>query len=343
MSRIRPTVEANVHTAPGAKTIPRVLHFMWLSREGSSLSSGVTESPGDTTKYPEKYEKYIQSWTRYNPGYEVKFWYDADIRRLWLSDHPLARKYRDFYSRLRLIERCDLSRYLIMYIYGGVYLDLNVMCYKSVDGLLDGDTYVSPSTRGHEVSTDLPSTTRGSREIGFTFEPEENYEEYDDSRISNSLLMSIPGHDWWPCLMEYIVKNYTPAEGRAMVLENTSPIALSRYFALHPDPKKENYLLDTCQVQPYHIKGLTPTNHRTCITRDCQRRNLTKEMYCAKLWYDTAGWGLSGSPDPVKITEVKISEVKIRHPSSRSVTAWVIIALVLIILFAVLVVWLMRR
>src|SRR5205085_756740 len=69
---------------------------------------------------PGDYEAYWSAWQRQHPDCEFITWTDADIARLELSKPALDR----FSSN---ISRADLARYEILYKFGGLYLDCDIM------------------------------------------------------------------------------------------------------------------------------------------------------------------------------------------------------------------------
>lgn len=83
---------------------------------------------------PTKYDNLINSIKKYNPDYNYMFFTDEDIKVF------LKEKYHHYYETyLKLplkIQRIDFFRYIAVYHYGGFYLDLDVLCLKSFDDLL---------------------------------------------------------------------------------------------------------------------------------------------------------------------------------------------------------------
>lgn len=94
--------------------IPKIIHLCWLS--------------GDA--YPPLIQKCIDSWKKNLPGYEIWIW---DTRRfdvnsvLWTKQAFEVRKYAF---------AADYIRLYALYHYGGIYLDSDVLVYKSFDDLL---------------------------------------------------------------------------------------------------------------------------------------------------------------------------------------------------------------
>ena len=94
--------------------IPKIIHLCWLS--------------GDP--YPPLIKDCIESWKRHLPDYEIWLW---DTKRfdvnsvLWTKQAFEAKKYAF---------AADYIRLYALYHYGGIYLDSDVLVYRSFDDLL---------------------------------------------------------------------------------------------------------------------------------------------------------------------------------------------------------------
>ena len=95
--------------------IPKILHLCWLS--------------GD--EYPPMIQECIQSWSKSLPDYEIWLWdtqrFDVNST-IWTKQAFEAHKYAFV---------ADYIRLYALYNYGGIYLDSDVMVYKSFNDLLD--------------------------------------------------------------------------------------------------------------------------------------------------------------------------------------------------------------
>ena len=84
---------------------------------------------------PEKYHTYINSIHKYNKTYTYLFFTDDDIIFFLKNNYP---EYYNTFIRLPVkIQKIDFFRYIAIYHYGGIYLDLDMECLKSFDSLLD--------------------------------------------------------------------------------------------------------------------------------------------------------------------------------------------------------------
>lgn len=81
--------------------------------------------------YPLKWQ---QSWLDNHPKWEYHFHTDADNRRLVAKLCPQFLKAFDSFPRG--IMRADFARFLYLYSWGGVYVDLDYVCLRPMDSLL---------------------------------------------------------------------------------------------------------------------------------------------------------------------------------------------------------------
>lgn len=93
--------------------IPRKIHQIWLG-----------------SKYPKQYELFLDEWRKHHQGWEVNVWTDTDVSRINLSNRKLFESVRN--PGLK----SDILRYEILYQFGGVYVDTDFFCLKSLDDLL---------------------------------------------------------------------------------------------------------------------------------------------------------------------------------------------------------------
>lgn len=84
----------------------------------------------DDIKYPSKYKKDLQSFKKHNPEFDVKVWHRGELLSI------MSEKERKLYLGLQTdIQRADMARYIILYYFGGVYSDLDMYNYNSLNDL----------------------------------------------------------------------------------------------------------------------------------------------------------------------------------------------------------------
>ena len=97
--------------------IPRVLHRTWK-----------------TSVVPKKWREAVTSCLEENPGVAYCLWTDADLRALITARYAWFLPTYAAYAHP--IQRVDAARYFILLKYGGLYLDLDLVCLESFEHIL---------------------------------------------------------------------------------------------------------------------------------------------------------------------------------------------------------------
>ena len=99
--------------------IPKVIHYCWFGGNPKS----------------EIIQKYIASWKKYCPDYEIKEWTEENYD---VNKHPFMKA---AYEAKKWAFVSDFSRIEIIHEYGGVYLDTDVELVASLDDYLQYDLF----------------------------------------------------------------------------------------------------------------------------------------------------------------------------------------------------------
>ncbi len=99
--------------------IPKVIHYCWFGEN----------------KISDEFLKYIDSWKKYCPDYEIKQWNESnyDVNKINFIKQAYDNKKYAFVS--------DYARVDIVNKYGGIYLDTDVELIKNLDELLKYKAY----------------------------------------------------------------------------------------------------------------------------------------------------------------------------------------------------------
>ncbi len=102
------------------QVIPKTIHYCWFG-----------EKP-----MPEKNKKYIESWKKQCPDYEIKEWNESnyDISKCLYMKQAWESRYWAFVT--------DYARLDIVYEHGGIYLDVDVEVLRNLDDLLYQEAYL---------------------------------------------------------------------------------------------------------------------------------------------------------------------------------------------------------
>ncbi|GJQ10672.1 hypothetical protein GpartN1_g2463.t1 [Galdieria partita] len=148
--------------------IPNIIHQSWKNND-----------------VPARYKRWIQSWKELHPNWRYIFWTDHTNRKLVLRQFPWL---IDIFDSLPVnIARADISRFLYMYSYGGVYADLDFRALRPFDTLLHNKCVIL-----------------GMMENNFRL----------DDAIPNAIMASVPGHPFWLlCIRKVIDRHFLGFRG----------------------------------------------------------------------------------------------------------------------------------
>ena len=187
--------------------IPRIIHQVWEGR---------TEP-----KMPTRLQILARTWREQNPDWEYHLWNGEEMDELVEKHFPeYLSMYRSFPYN---VQRWDTIRYMILYVYGGVYTDLDTECFRPMTPLLENVT------------------------IGFGEEPPIPTKPI---RIGNAFLVSEKGNPGWLTILNEILTNTEEKESAIeTVMHSTGPNRINRLFNRL---KKENgaYGFPYSQVTP---------------------------------------------------------------------------------------------
>jgi mannosyltransferase OCH1-like enzyme len=96
--------------------LPKKIHQIWF---GGNM--------------PEEYQKYADTWRKFNPDWEYKLWTEKDVNDVEIPRREL------FNSITHVGQKSDFLRYHILNQYGGLYVDTDFECLRSFESLRFAD------------------------------------------------------------------------------------------------------------------------------------------------------------------------------------------------------------
>jgi mannosyltransferase OCH1-like enzyme len=109
--------------------IPKIIHQIWFQGEEN---------------IPEHMKEYHKTWIYNNPNFEIKVWDEKSIQEVLIkfNDKETTDMYNNY---IYMIQKIDLAKYIILYIYGGIYIDMDVKSLQPItdDFLGDNDVILS--------------------------------------------------------------------------------------------------------------------------------------------------------------------------------------------------------
>lgn len=245
--------------------IPKIIHQMWLDKNVSNNSSA-----------PEKYDKFISSFNTHNPEFMMIFWNMDRVKKIF-DEYPEIIKYKNiWYGLPNHIQKCDMARYIILYLFGGLYIDLDFMCFKNLTPLLD-------------------------RKILLVREPIEH--SGNQTKILNGFMGSIPKYLFWLEWLDFIClsleMNKTLESESTLftnVMNTTGPANFGLFFTRSKYANIE--LVSTCDIIPLTFSD----NGSNKIVGECVFRNNNSNIisdddyfkhfgnYTHTKWFEGSGW-----------------------------------------------------
>lgn len=110
--------------------IPKIIHYVWLGQN----------------PLPKETRECMDSWRTYLSDYELICWDDTLLGEIdcdFVKEAMQERKYA-FAS--------DVIRLYVIYKYGGIYMDTDVMVYKSFDPLLMNQAFIGRENSMHQIA-----------------------------------------------------------------------------------------------------------------------------------------------------------------------------------------------
>lgn len=215
--------------------IPKIIHQIWWQ--------GVNNLPTD-------YPIFSESWKINNPQYKYLLWDQEKIENLMSQYFPWFTN--KFNSLPKMIQKIDAAKYMILYIYGGMYVDMDSECVKSIDDLVDGKELVLVKLEESPLA-----------KLFF-------YGTVNDT-LQNNLIATIPNHPFWIHCIKLIMQedvNQQPYElHEKWIFRTTGPgLVTNAYYSF---PNKETFtLLGSDYVDPMTLCDYIENQ---CDTRDCKK------------------------------------------------------------------------
>lgn len=120
--------------------LPKVIHYCWFG--GKPL--------------PKEAEKYISSWKKFLPDYEIKRWDETNFD---VNSIPYT---REAYKAGKYAFVSDYARFWILYNYGGLYFDTDVEIISSLDDIIQAGPFMGVEQQNNDLITVAPGLCLGA-------------------------------------------------------------------------------------------------------------------------------------------------------------------------------------
>ena len=100
--------------------IPKIIHQIWFQ---------------GLKNLPQEYELKRRTWTKLNPYYEYIVWDEESMNYIISNIYP---QYLKVFNNFKFMhQKIDFFKYLVLYIFGGIYSDMDTVNLNPLDSLLD--------------------------------------------------------------------------------------------------------------------------------------------------------------------------------------------------------------
>lgn len=213
--------------------IPHIIHQIWFQGKNS---------------IPESYNENIDSVKKFNPHWKYIIWDNESILDLIKDDKDINTTYN---SLVHLHQKVDYAKYVILYKFGGIYVDMDVKQEKSFDSLLE-------KYKGYNLIVSLLDL--GKVEAYFSC--------YRGRCINNGVIISPKKTDIMKTIILYINKNYKCSSfgiKEYCINSTTGPDMFTSVITDYMSKNKDNKIL-----------LLPPEYLEPCIPNKCK---ITKNTY----------------------------------------------------------------
>ena len=191
-------VHFNYERASPGRSIPHVWHQTWQT----GLITGDAPPSAGEPQVPEAFRDNVADLKALHPTWRHEFWGNARMEPLVREHFP---QYWDAFAALpKVILQADVFRYMLLWVHGGVYADLDVLARKPHDALVD------------DCALLLPAETDETAAMPF---------------VGQHLLGSCPRHEFWlDLLREALDRPTEEVRAYADPLEATGPKLVTRVW-----------------------------------------------------------------------------------------------------------------
>lgn len=232
-----------------------LIHFVWFDKKTPKTMYH---------HFPTRYQHNIQTFQLHNPWATIKIWNYQDVVNL-IKENQGMQEYLQFMEKLPSNQqKCDIGRILIVYLLGGLYMDMDFWCVRDLSNLLK------------------------NKEIAFSYEPNEhNLAKFKLKKlVCNSLFYSrdsqSPKIKAW---LDYIVLQYPGnkygSAGNAFF--SVGPFVLSQFLFL-----KENLFLMNYILPSYYF---IPITNKCVFSLEKQTLGKDKPIFAFTRWKDGTDHG----------------------------------------------------
>lgn len=188
------------------------IYYLWIYNQEKSI--------------PPKYLNNICRTTYLNPGYSMHIMNKTEFEAIIIN----TKRFYNIYNKLVTdIQKCDYSRYYLLYHYGGIYMDMDInnrqlqfntlkveypeaKVFLSTECILSDDDCINVA-KENEIRKGVPES---------------------NIRVSNYFIMSESKHIFWTIVFKLIKERLTPEiDKKYDIIYTTGPDIISTSYDLY--------------------------------------------------------------------------------------------------------------
>jgi len=224
--------------------IPRIIHLIFLNKN---------------EKHPDVFVQCISIIKKMHPDWEIRIYDEDDANNIIDQFFPYLKPVYNSYSHT--VQKADILRIILVYLFGGFYMDMDMLCLKPLDSLLHYklvlgiEESISPAkAKKHNLKSPI--------------------------RIANYMFGSVPYHSFWLINLKEAVKlSITKIKSENDILESTGPGLLSDLIRKYKSEYPEMILLNN--------------RDRVCLSKWHNKVTCYFGNYAAHLHSGSWRWGVS--------------------------------------------------
>lgn len=185
--------------------IPKIIHQIWFQGERF---------------IPEHLINYQKTWKEKNKDYQYMFWDENSINDLikQVNVNWITQTYNSFPL---MIQKIDFAKYIILYYIGGIYIDMDMKCIKSLNNLIELPNIKTKKIVVSNLTYDF------IQRVIFLLSGNFNIK----NLVNNGVIMSEPKHEIILKTMKYGYQNkdnfFKNKSNFLYIFYSTGPLALS--------------------------------------------------------------------------------------------------------------------
>ena len=201
--------------------VPRITHQVWMQ---------------GWEQLPQKFHENVEKLYRLNPDWEHRTWDESQLMKACEEYSPECAKRFDAYEHL--MQKVDFGRYVILYLYGGVIVDCDMIALKPLDEVPDIDKAPLITCKANDSVLETSFVTCG-------------HIKNDDWFINSAFICCEPGNPDMKRLIETCIQDKTQCEDYwskpYFISTTTGPIRISialkdaNMTVLYPDVIESEY------------------------------------------------------------------------------------------------------